>query len=122
MSCACTCTQQIGTCNSIVTGSAPGDFTLIQKTNVTTQIDGDADQVHVFAAVPTPAAIVLTLPSCPRIGDTILVVNCNNSSTTVTGGDNDIAGGNVGVTSGFSTLFTFAACCMWVPSQRPTIG
>ena len=115
--CASGCTQQIGACNSIVTG---GDGELIQKTNVTTQIDGSVDQVHVFAA-PTPAAIVLTLPPCPRIGDTILVVNCNNASTTVIGGDNDLVGGTSTVASGSSNLYTFAACCMWVPFTPPLL-
>ena len=119
MSCDnCGCTKQIGACNEIITGSAPGDFTLIQKTNKTTQISGDVDQVHVFAADP-PAAITLTLPPCPRIGDQLDVVNCDSDDLTVTGGDNDIAGGNVEVAAGTSNTFTFAACCMWVPETRP---
>jgi hypothetical protein len=120
MPCACSCTKQIGDCTAIITGSAPGDFTLIQKTNVTTDISADADQVHVFAA-DTPAAIVLTLPPCPRIGDTVRVVNCDNATTTVVGGDNDIAGGTITVAAGSSVDFTFAACCMWVSSQQPLV-
>jgi hypothetical protein len=117
MSCDCAsgCTKQIGDCNTIITG-AEGE--LIQKTNVTTDVSGDVDQVHIFAA-DTPAAIVLTLPPCPRIGDSILFVNCDNASTTVVGGDNDIVGGSVAITAGTSNILTFAACCMWVPLIRP---
>ena len=112
---SCDCTTNVGVCNSIITGS---EGELIQKTNVSTDVSSDADQVHVFAA-DDPTSITLTLPPCPRIGDSILFVNCNNGTTTIVGGDNDIVGGSVSLTAGTSNILTFAACCMWVPFTRP---